>query len=92
MSIIILLLVGLIAGALAGMVIDGGGLGIVMDIVVGVLGSFLGGWLFSALGIGVGMGLIGEILVAFVGACILLLILRAVTRGSRRGYGRRRIL
>ena len=73
------LLIGLIAGWLAGKVMRGGGFGIVGDMIVGVIGALIGGWLFGVLGIGVG-GLIGAIITAFVGAVILLAILRAIRR------------
>ena len=86
-SLIWWLIVGLIAGALAGLVMRGGGYGIVGDIIVGIIGAVIGGWIFSLLGIGAG-GLIGSIIVAFVGACILIAILRAVSGGM----GRRRTL
>jgi uncharacterized membrane protein YeaQ/YmgE (transglycosylase-associated protein family) len=79
-SLIWFLLVGLIAGWLAGRVMRGGGYGVVGDMVVGVLGALLGGWLFGRLGIGAGGGLIGAIIVAFVGAVILILILRLIRR------------
>ena len=74
-----LILVGLIAGWLAGKVIRGGGFGVIGDIIVGIIGALLGGWLFGVLNIGLG-GLIGQIIMAFVGAVILLLILRAIKR------------
>jgi uncharacterized membrane protein YeaQ/YmgE (transglycosylase-associated protein family) len=77
------LVVGLIAGFLAGLVMRGG-LGIVGDIIAGIIGAFIGGWVFSLLGISVGGGLIGSIIVAFVGACILIGLLRLVSRGSAR--------
>ena len=73
------LLVGLIAGWLAGQVMKGGGYGIVGDMIVGVIGALIGGWLFSLLGISAG-GLIGSIIVAFIGAVILIAILRALKR------------
>ena len=73
------LLIGLIAGWLAGQVMRGGGYGIIGDMVVGVIGALLGGWLFGLLGIGVG-GLIGALITAFVGAVILIFILRAIKR------------
>ena len=73
------LLVGLIAGWLAGQVMKGGGYGVVGDMIVGVIGALLGGWLFSLLGISAG-GLIGSIIVAFIGAVILIAILRALKR------------
>jgi len=78
-ALIWFLLIGLIAGWLAGQVVRGGGYGVVGDMIVGVIGAFIGGWLFSALHIGIG-GLLGEIITAFVGAVILIAILRAVRR------------
>jgi uncharacterized membrane protein YeaQ/YmgE (transglycosylase-associated protein family) len=78
-SLIWFLVIGLIAGWLAGKVMRGGGFGIVGDMIVGVIGALIGGWLFGVLGIGVG-GLIGAIITAFVGAVILLAILRAIRR------------
>ena len=74
------LLIGLIAGWLAGKVMRGGGFGVVGDMIVGVIGAFLGGWLFSLLGISAGGGLIGSIIVAFVGALVLLFLLRLIRR------------
>lgn len=73
------LLIGLIAGWLAGRVMRGGGYGVVGDMVVGVIGALLGGWLFGLLGIGAG-GLLGAIITAFVGAVILIALLRAIRR------------
>ena len=78
-SLIWFLLIGLIAGWLAGRVMRGGGYGIVGDMIVGVIGALLGGWLFGVLGIGVG-GLIGAIITAFVGAVILIALLRVIRR------------
>ena len=74
------IVVGLIAGWLAGVVMKGGGYGILADIILGILGGILGGWIFSMLGIGTGAGLIGGIIVAFVGAVILVAITRALKR------------
>ena len=79
MALIWFLLIGLIAGWLAGVVMKGGGYGIVGDMIVGVIGALLGGWLFSLVGISAG-GLIGSIIVAFIGACVLIAILRAIRR------------
>ena len=73
--------VGLIAGWLAGKVMKGGGYGILIDIVLGILGGVLGGWLFGILGISAGGGLIGGIIVAFIGAVILVCITRLLKRG-----------
>ena len=70
------ILVGLIAGWLAGQVMKGGGYGVVVDIILGMLGGVVGGWVFGALGIGAGGGMLGSIVVAFVGAVILVGITR----------------
>jgi uncharacterized membrane protein YeaQ/YmgE (transglycosylase-associated protein family) len=78
-NLIWFLLIGLIAGWLAGRVMRGGGFGIVGDMIVGVIGALLGGWLFGILGISAG-GLIGSIIMAFVGAVILIALLRVIRR------------
>ena len=78
-SLVWFLLIGLIAGWLAGQVMKGGGYGIVGDMIIGVIGALLGGWLFGLLGISAG-GLIGALVTAFVGAVILIVILRAIKR------------
>ncbi|HEY5003883.1 MAG TPA: GlsB/YeaQ/YmgE family stress response membrane protein [Ktedonobacteraceae bacterium] len=80
------LVVGLIAGFLAGKVMSGGGYGIVGDIVVGIVGAFLGGLIANLLLPSASFGLIGSIIVAFIGACILVAILHAVTGSRRRTY------
>ena len=74
------IVVGLIAGWLAGVVMKGGGYGIVVDIVLGMLGAIVGGWIFSTLGIGAGGGVVGGIIVAFIGAVVLVAITRALKR------------
>ena len=79
-SLIWFLIIGLIAGWLAGKVMRGGGYGLIGDIIVGVIGAFIGGWLFGLLGVSAGGGLIGSIITAFVGAVILLLLLRLIKR------------
>ncbi len=78
------IIVGLIAGALAGMVMRGGGFGIVGDIIVGILGAIIGGFLAGLLGIG-SSNIIVSIIIAFIGACILIAILRAVSGSGRFG-------
>jgi uncharacterized membrane protein YeaQ/YmgE (transglycosylase-associated protein family) len=80
MSFLWFLIVGLIAGWLAGMLVKGGGFGLIGDLVVGVIGAVLGGWLFSTFGASMGGGLIGSIIVATIGAVILLIIVRALKR------------
>ena len=79
MSLIVFILVGALAGFLAGKVITGHGLGLIWDIVVGILGAFLGFWLAGLAGIAT-TNLLVEIVVAFIGACILLFLFRLVTR------------
>lgn len=80
MSFIWFILIGLVAGWLAGQVMKGGGYGVIGDIIVGILGALLGGWLFGVMGIGAGGGLIGSLIVAFIGACILIFLLRIIKR------------
>jgi uncharacterized membrane protein YeaQ/YmgE (transglycosylase-associated protein family) len=79
MGVISWIVVGLIAGWLAGQVMKGSGYGVLVDIVLGILGG-VGGWIFGMLGIWPGGGLIGSIIVAFVGAVILVAITRALKR------------
>jgi len=76
MGFIAWIVVGLIAGWLAGQVMKGGGYGIVVDIILGLLGAVVGGWVFEKLGIWPAGGMIGSIIVAFVGAVILVWITR----------------
>jgi len=78
-NLIWFLLIGLIAGWLAGKVMRGGGFGVIGDMIVGVIGAFIGGWLFGLLGIAAG-GVLGAIITAFVGAVVLLLLLRLIRR------------
>ena len=80
MDLLWFLIVGLVAGWLAGLVVKGGGFGLIGDLVVGVIGAVLGGWLFSTFGASLGGGLIGSIVVATIGAVILLVIVRALKR------------
>jgi len=75
MNFLAWIIVGLIAGWLAGQVMKGGGYGI-----LGILGGFVGGWVFGLLGIWPGGGIIGSIIVAFLGAVILVWITRLVKK------------
>jgi uncharacterized membrane protein YeaQ/YmgE (transglycosylase-associated protein family) len=81
-AIIIWLIVGAIAGWLAGMVVKGGGYGLIGDIVVGIVGALIAGWLLPQIGIVIGGGIIAAIINAFIGAVILLLILRLIKRAA----------
>lgn len=80
MSIIIWLIVGAIAGWLAGLVVKGGGFGLIGDIIVGIIGGLIAGWLLPRLGIYLGSGFVAAVIDAFIGAVILLLILRLIKR------------
>jgi uncharacterized membrane protein YeaQ/YmgE (transglycosylase-associated protein family) len=74
------IIVGLVAGWLAGQVMKGGGYGVLMDIVLGLLGGIIGGWVFGSLGIWPGAGLVGSIIVSFIGAVILVALTRMLKR------------
>jgi uncharacterized membrane protein YeaQ/YmgE (transglycosylase-associated protein family) len=80
MGLLWFLIIGAIAGWLAGQFMKGSGFGLLGDIIVGVIGAFLGGWLFGKLGIWPGGGLLGSLIVAFVGAIILLFLVRLIKR------------
>jgi uncharacterized membrane protein YeaQ/YmgE (transglycosylase-associated protein family) len=80
MNLLWFLIVGLVAGWLAGVLVKGGGFGVIGDLVVGVIGAFLGGWLFSTLGASAGGGLLGSLIVATIGAVVLLFIVRLIKR------------
>jgi uncharacterized membrane protein YeaQ/YmgE (transglycosylase-associated protein family) len=73
------IVVGMIAGWLAGQVMKGGGYGVVVDIILGILGGIVGGFVFGLLGLHAG-GTIGEIVVAFAGAVILVWIARKLKK------------
>ena len=79
-GLIMFLIIGAVAGWLAGKLMKGGGFGLVGNIVVGVIGAFVGGYLFSALGIEAG-GLIGSLVTATVGALVLLWIVGLLKKG-----------
>lgn len=72
------LIVGAVAGFLAGQVMKGGGYGLIGDIIMGIIGAFVGGFVASLLGLGGSMGIIGTTVVAFIGACIFIAIVRAL--------------
>jgi uncharacterized membrane protein YeaQ/YmgE (transglycosylase-associated protein family) len=80
MGFITWIVVGLLAGWLAGQVMKGGGYGVLVDIILGILGGVLGGWVFGLLGIWPGGGILGAIIVSFVGAVILVAITRLLKR------------
>jgi uncharacterized membrane protein YeaQ/YmgE (transglycosylase-associated protein family) len=79
MNLVWFLLIGLVAGWLAGQIMKGGGYGLIGDLIVGVIGALLGGYLFGLLGFSAG-GLIGSLITATVGAIVLIFVLRLIKR------------
>src|SRR3984885_5483801 len=86
-SLFIIVIVGVIAGWLAGKIVDGGGFGFIGDLAVGIIGAFIGDWLLPRLGIHLGFGLIALIANATIGAIVLLVIIRGVAGNRGWGYG-----
>jgi len=81
-GLLVILLVGVVAGWLAGQLVDGTGFGLVGDLIIGIIGAFIGDWLVPRLGLHLGAGIIAEIANATIGAIVLLLVIRLV-RGRR---------
>ena len=79
-SILIILIVGAVAGWLAGLIVRGAGFGLIGDIIIGIVGAFIAGWLFPRLGVHLGAGMVGAIIHATIGAVILLLVIRLIRR------------
>jgi uncharacterized membrane protein YeaQ/YmgE (transglycosylase-associated protein family) len=73
------IVIGILAGFLAGKIVRGHGMGTLMDLLVGIVGSVLGGWIFTLLGLAA-YGLIGQLVMATVGAVVLLVIVRAIKK------------
>ena len=73
-SLLLWIVIGGVAGWIAGTVMKGGGFGFFGNVVVGVIGAVLGGWLFGLLGVTVGGGILGSLIVATVGAIVLLFV------------------
>ena len=79
-SLIIIIIVGIVAGWLAGLVMRGGGFGLVGDLIVGVVGAVIAGLLFPMLGVSLGGGIVSAIVSSAIGAIILLAVVRLVRR------------
>ena len=77
--------VGVLAGWLAGFVMKGGGYGLVGDMVLGLVGSVVGGWIFPTLGVSAGGGIFPTVFVAFVGAVIVIIAQRKLWHTARLG-------
>jgi len=86
-SLLVILLVGIVAGWLAGKIVRGTGFGIIGDLLVGILGAFIGNWLLPRTGIHLGTGVISAIINATLGAILLLLVVRLL--GGTGGWGSR---
>ena len=82
-SLLVILFVGLIAGWLAGKIVDGTGFGLITDLLIGIVGAFIGGWLLPRLGIHLGAGIVAAIISATIGAMLLLVIIRLARRRGR---------
>lgn len=80
-SLLIILVIGIVAGWLAGKVVRGGGFGLIGDLVVGIVGAFIASALFPKLGVHIGGGIGEQIVYAMLGAILLLLVIRLVRRG-----------
>src|SRR3954451_2728087 len=86
-SLLVILLVGIVAGWLAGKVVRGAGFGILGDLLIGIVGAFVGNWLLPKLGIHLGTGMVSAIVNATLGAIALLLVSRLFQGGG--GWGSR---
>ncbi len=79
-SLLAFLVVGVVAGWLAGQIVRGRGYGLLVNLVVGVLGAFIAGWLLPKLGVSVGGGLLADIIQAMIGAILLLVLIMLVRK------------
>jgi uncharacterized membrane protein YeaQ/YmgE (transglycosylase-associated protein family) len=79
-ALLVILIIGAIAGWLAGAIMKGGGFGLGGNIVVGIVGAFVGNWLFALLGVTLAGGVLGSIITATIGACVLLFVIRLIKR------------
>ncbi|HMP89947.1 MAG TPA: GlsB/YeaQ/YmgE family stress response membrane protein [Kiritimatiellia bacterium] len=79
-QLVTILIVGGVAGWVAGLIIKGGGFGIIGNIVVGILGAFAGGFIFQTLGINIGSGLAGAIVTAVIGAVVILFVVGLIKK------------
>ena len=80
-AILIILIIGAVAGWLAGQIVRGMGFGLIGNIVVGIVGAFIAGWLLPRIGIVIGGGMLGSIINATIGAVVLLVIVGLIRRG-----------
>ncbi|RIK96208.1 MAG: GlsB/YeaQ/YmgE family stress response membrane protein [Proteobacteria bacterium] len=81
-SIIVWLIVGAIAGWLAGLIVEGAGFGLIGNIVIGIVGAVVAGWLLPQLGVSLGSGVIAAIINSAIGGIIVLVILSLIRRAA----------
>ena len=74
MELLYTLLIGAVAGWLAGQIMKGSGYGLLVNIILGIVGAFVGSWLFGVLGISIASGLVGSLITAVIGAVVILFI------------------
>jgi uncharacterized membrane protein YeaQ/YmgE (transglycosylase-associated protein family) len=86
-SLIIIVIVGMVAGWLAGTIVSGGGYGLIGDLIIGVIGAFIGDWLLPQLGIRLGTGIVALVVNATLGRDRLAHFSQAGQSGWRRGMG-----
>ncbi|MEP6565102.1 MAG: GlsB/YeaQ/YmgE family stress response membrane protein [Mesorhizobium sp.] len=79
-SLLVFIIIGAIAGWLAGLIVSGFGFGLIGNIIVGIVGAFIAGWLFPRLGFAIGGGILASIINATIGAVILLLLVKVLKR------------
>lgn len=79
-SLLIFLIIGAIAGWLAGLIVSGFGFGLLGNIIVGIIGALIAGWLFPRLGFAIGGGILAAIINATIGAVILLVLVKVLKR------------
>ena len=82
-GLLVIVVVGIVAGWLAGQLVRGTGFGLIGDFVIGIIGAFIGTWLLPRVGIHIGSGMVSAIASATVGAILLLVVLRIFRRGGR---------
>lgn len=79
-ALLVIIIIGAIAGWLAGLIVKGYGFGLLGNIIVGIVGALIAGLLFPSIGITIGSGIVGSIILATLGAVILLFLIRLVKR------------
>ena len=86
-SLLVILIVGIVAGWLAGRIVRGAGFGIIGDLLIGIIGAFIGSWLLPRAGMHLGTGIVSAFVNATIGAILLLLVVRLLGGGA--GWGGR---